>query len=69
MSTFEDAFRQLIERHEALRTAFVVVDGEPVQKIEKEVDFKVKYGRLGQDRLEEKSKRSSSRLLWKKRRF
>ncbi|WP_026579340.1 bacitracin non-ribosomal peptide synthetase BacC [Bacillus sp. SB47] len=53
---FEDAFRQLIERHEALRTAFVVVDGEPVQKIEKEVDFKVKYGRLGQDRLEEKIK-------------
>ncbi|MDE1376660.1 condensation domain-containing protein, partial [Bacillus licheniformis] len=39
---FEDAFRQLIERHEALRTAFVMVDGEPVQKIEKEVDFKVK---------------------------
>ncbi|MBR8664605.1 bacitracin non-ribosomal peptide synthetase BacC [Bacillus paralicheniformis] len=53
---FEDAFRQLIERHEALRTAFVMVDGEPVQKIEKEVDFKVKYGRLGQDRLEEKIK-------------
>ncbi|MFC8148507.1 bacitracin non-ribosomal peptide synthetase BacC [Bacillus paralicheniformis] len=53
---FEDAFRQLIERHEALRTAFVMVDGEPVQKIEKEVDFKVKYGRLGQDPLEEKIK-------------
>lgn len=34
----------------------MVVDGEPVQKIEKEVDFKVKYGRLGQDRLEEKIK-------------
>ncbi|MGG1721343.1 condensation domain-containing protein, partial [Bacillus wiedmannii] len=31
----EKAFHKLIERHEALRTSFVMVDGEPVQKIEK----------------------------------
>ncbi|MCP4686918.1 MAG: amino acid adenylation domain-containing protein, partial [Desulfobacterales bacterium] len=29
----EKAFNTLVERHEALRTAFVVVDGEPRQKI------------------------------------
>ncbi|NEY83022.1 amino acid adenylation domain-containing protein, partial [Bacillus sp. 3H-10] len=40
---FEKAFCKLIERHEALRTSFLMVDGEPVQRIEKEIDFKVSY--------------------------
>nr|WP_309245933.1 non-ribosomal peptide synthase/polyketide synthase [Bacillus glycinifermentans] len=52
----EGAFRQLIQRHEAFRTSIFMADGEPVQKIEKEVDFNVKYGRLGTERLEEKIK-------------
>jgi hypothetical protein len=35
------AFRTLLERHEALRTAFVLVDGEPKQKVLTKLDFHV----------------------------
>ncbi|WP_154698637.1 condensation domain-containing protein, partial [Bacillus cereus] len=47
MQVFENAFKVLIDRHEALRTSFVMIDGEPVQKIEKEIDFKIEYSELG----------------------
>ncbi|MBP2654775.1 MAG: non-ribosomal peptide synthetase [Firmicutes bacterium] len=30
---FENAWKKLIERHETLRTSFVVIEGEPVQKV------------------------------------
>ena len=35
------AFRTLLERHEVLRTAFVLVDGEPKQKVLTKLDFHV----------------------------
>ncbi|MBA4538818.1 amino acid adenylation domain-containing protein, partial [Bacillus aquiflavi] len=34
---FESAFKTLIDRHEGLRTSFVMLDGEPVQKVADEV--------------------------------
>ncbi|RAL25792.1 non-ribosomal peptide synthetase [Thermoflavimicrobium daqui] len=37
----ERAFQKLIERHEALRTSFELVDGEPMQKIHPKVPFKI----------------------------
>jgi amino acid adenylation domain-containing protein len=41
----EDVFRQLIRRHESLRTSFEIVDGEPVQKVLgwEQVEFEIAY--------------------------
>ncbi len=38
---FERAFAELIHRHEALRTSFDWVDGEPVQTVHSKVDFTI----------------------------
>ena len=37
------AIERLIERHEALRTSFDMIDGEPMQKIHANVEFKLEY--------------------------
>jgi amino acid adenylation domain-containing protein/FkbM family methyltransferase len=39
----ERAFRALIGRHETLRTSFEMVEGEPVQRVHGEVDFKIEH--------------------------
>jgi hypothetical protein len=39
----EQAFLQLIKRHESLRTSFHIVDGQPVQKIQEDFDFEFEY--------------------------
>jgi amino acid adenylation domain-containing protein/non-ribosomal peptide synthase protein (TIGR01720 family) len=41
-SILERAFARLIRRHEALRTAFVIVDGEPRQRILPDVPFAIR---------------------------
>jgi amino acid adenylation domain-containing protein len=40
-ATIAEAWRVLIIRHEALRTRFAILDGEPVQVVEPEVPFSV----------------------------
>ncbi|MCP5049136.1 MAG: AMP-binding protein, partial [bacterium] len=40
-----DTFKQLIHRHESLRTSFETIDREPVQIIRGHVDFEVRYSR------------------------
>ncbi|UCH95999.1 MAG: amino acid adenylation domain-containing protein, partial [Candidatus Aminicenantes bacterium] len=39
----ENAFRQLIQRHESFRTSFIMAQDEPVQRIHDEVDFEIEY--------------------------
>ncbi len=39
----ENAFKKLINRHEALRTSFENINGEPVQIVHKEVEFSISY--------------------------
>jgi tyrocidine synthetase-3 len=37
----EGVFNQLIQRHESLRTSFHIIDGEPVQRIHKEIEVEI----------------------------
>ncbi|HEX9060271.1 MAG TPA: amino acid adenylation domain-containing protein, partial [Clostridia bacterium] len=39
----ENVFKKLIERHDSLRTSFMLVENEPVQKINQKTEFKVEY--------------------------
>src|SRR5690606_22529345 len=60
---FEKALETLIERHESLRTIFVLVDGEPKQTVRSysELAFKVKYIDLsGEQNLEARLKELSN---------
>ncbi|MCK4258418.1 MAG: non-ribosomal peptide synthase/polyketide synthase [Halanaerobiales bacterium] len=50
------AFKQLIERHESLRTSFEVINDEPIQKIHDEVDFKIIYSSMKENELDSRLK-------------
>jgi hypothetical protein len=39
----EETFRKLIERHDSLRTSFLVINSEPVHKVHDEVAFEIEY--------------------------
>ncbi len=39
----EGVFRQLIQRHESLRTSFTTINEEPVQRIHEHVEFEIEY--------------------------
>ncbi|URZ18501.1 non-ribosomal peptide synthetase [Clostridium felsineum] len=43
---FEKAICELINRHEALRTSFCIIDGKIVQKIHSKVKFKISYSKI-----------------------
>ncbi|MCP5105057.1 MAG: AMP-binding protein, partial [bacterium] len=38
-----DTFNKLIRRHESLRTSFQLIEGENVQRVHADVDFKIEY--------------------------
>jgi len=42
---FQRALKELIKRHETLRTSFRVIEGQPMQRIHKKVEFKIEYDR------------------------
>ncbi|UCH93959.1 MAG: amino acid adenylation domain-containing protein [Candidatus Aminicenantes bacterium] len=46
---FEKALQGLIDRHEVLRTSFILVNGQLVQKIDNHIDFKLKYGKISSE--------------------
>lgn len=49
----EEVMEQLIERHEVLRTSFEMVNEQPVQIVNKSVDFKIKYFEAKEEDLDE----------------
>ncbi|WP_432408908.1 amino acid adenylation domain-containing protein [Wukongibacter sp. M2B1] len=49
----EETFRKLVKRHEALRTYFKLVEGEPMQVVEEEVEFKVETRSKGKERVDD----------------
>jgi tyrocidine synthetase-3 len=50
----EEAFTNLVERHEAFRTSFEILDGDIVQKINKQLEFKIDYIKTKESNIEEK---------------
>jgi tyrocidine synthetase-3 len=48
----EKTFRQLISRHDTLRTSFELLDNEPVQLIQEDFDFEIEYFDLKTDQVE-----------------
>lgn len=49
----ENVFKQLVNRHDALRTSFEFIDDEPIQKIEQEVNFSLPYRTMKEEELKE----------------
>ncbi|UCH92859.1 MAG: amino acid adenylation domain-containing protein [Candidatus Aminicenantes bacterium] len=39
----EMTFKKLVERHESFRTFFEMIEGEPIQRIQRDVDLKIEY--------------------------
>ncbi|MGB7606024.1 MAG: amino acid adenylation domain-containing protein, partial [Lutisporaceae bacterium] len=45
----KETFDKLIQRHEALRTSFEVINGAPVQIVHKDVNFEIEYTEVAND--------------------
>ncbi len=56
LARFEEAILKLIERHEALRTSFELVDGKAVQRIHDKVKFELTYHVITEDQIKDKIK-------------
>ena len=56
VEALENAFKEVVKRHEILRTVFIETDGTPYQKIYAEIDFKLDLIDLSNtDNIEEKT--------------
>ncbi len=56
VEALENAFKEIVKRHEILRTVFIETDGTPYQKIYAEIDFKLDYSDLSNSaNIEEKT--------------
>jgi amino acid adenylation domain-containing protein len=53
----ESVFKKLLQRHEALRTSFHFINGEPLQKIHDHVPFNIRYIQAGDEDIETRIKK------------
>jgi fengycin family lipopeptide synthetase D len=60
LKAFENIFNLLIKRHEALRTYFTLVNGELIQKVHEDVDFRIDYSELNENLLMDAIKKFST---------
>jgi amino acid adenylation domain-containing protein len=58
--TLETVFKKLISRHESLRTSFETIKGEPVQRIQEDVEFEIEYLNISRDEPDFNVKEKSS---------
>lgn len=50
---FGQVFRQIVKRHETLRTSFEMLDGQIMQKIHGEVDLDISFMQISEDAVNE----------------
>ncbi|GAA0372815.1 non-ribosomal peptide synthase/polyketide synthase [Bacillus horti] len=60
---FEQALKEMIQRHEVLRTSFHVRDGSPVQRIQETVSFEVIYALIENQRSDTQLKPTINKML------
>lgn len=60
IKSIESAFQQIIDRHEILRTRFIVKDGQPFQQVVDKVDFKMSVIDLRNVPVEQRDERVQS---------
>jgi len=53
LERLENAFRKLIERHEALRTSFELIGDKIVQRVYEKVEFEIEHEEAGEEAVEE----------------
>ncbi|MGD2087715.1 MAG: condensation domain-containing protein [Candidatus Aminicenantes bacterium] len=58
-----DIFKQLIKRHEVLRTSFQMVGNKPVQRVHTNVDFEVRYDNVNMEEDNPGSKTRIERMI------